>query len=107
MPDGIASSAPVSPATDAVGQAVRAVQAASPVPAAVASPAQSPSPATVRPAGQDLRINIVRDQDSGLFVYKFVNPVTGQVVNQIPDEEVLKLRAAAEYSAGRLINTRV
>jgi hypothetical protein len=68
------------------------------------APAAAPPPI---PSGQDLRLNIVHDQASGLFVYKFVDPTTGRVVQQLPDEEMVKLRSAAEYAAGRLISTRV
>lgn len=77
------------------------------LPAAVVAPtpvtAEAPSPSSQ----PDLRLNIVHDQASGLFVYKFVDPTTGRVVQQLPDEEIVKLRSAAEYAAGRLINTRV
>jgi hypothetical protein len=72
---------------------------------AVAAPAASAPPQPS--AGPDLRLNIVHDQASGLFVYKFVDPTTGNVVHQFPDEALIKLRTAAEYAAGRLISTRV
>ena len=74
----------------------------------VARAASAPASALVPPTSTslDLRLNIVRDHDSGLFVYKFIDPTTGQVVRQLPDEEIVKLRAAAEYAAGRLISTR-
>ncbi len=70
---------------------------------AVAAPVSGATP----PASTslDLRLNIVRDQESGQFVYKFVDPTNGHVVRQLPDEEIVKLRAAAEYAAGRLIST--
>lgn len=73
-----------------------------------ARPAAAPATALVPPTSTslDLRLNIVRDHDSGLFVYKFIDPTTGQVVRQLPDEEIIKLRAAAEYAAGRLVSTR-
>jgi hypothetical protein len=75
--------------------------------ARLAAPAATAAPAAAPPADPDLRLNIVHDEASGLFVYKFVDPTTGHVVQQIPDEEVVKLRAAAAYAAGRLISTRV
>ncbi|THD79953.1 MAG: hypothetical protein E7812_08535 [Phenylobacterium sp.] len=77
-------------------------------PAAVATPAPAPAPAAVAapPVSPDLRLNIDQDPASGTFVYKFVNPTTGQVIQQIPSEDLLKLRAAAEYAAGRVINTK-
>jgi uncharacterized FlaG/YvyC family protein len=70
--------------------------------------AAAPAAATPPPAsGPDLRLNIEHDEASGLFVYKFVDPTTGHVVQQFPDAEVVKLRTAAAYAAGRLISTRV
>ena len=82
---------------------VETVRAAAPA----ANPAPAPAPAPAPPADPDLRLNIVHDQASGLFVYKFVDPTTGHVVQQFPDAEIVKLKAAAEYAAGRLISTRV
>ena len=49
----------------------------------------------------------MQDQPSGLFVYKFVDPTTGKVVLQLPNEAIEKLREAAAYSAGKLISTKV
>ena len=54
----------------------------------------------------DLRLVIEEDQGSGSFVYKTVDRVTGEVVQQLPRAEVLKLRAAAAYVAGQVIRTR-
>lgn len=93
MPSGIVSSGG-SVRSDPGVDAARAVAPASP---------PTPQP----PGGADLRLNIVRDAASGLFVYKFIDPTDGRVVQQLPDEEMVKLRAAAEYAAGRLISTRV
>ncbi|MDB5475551.1 MAG: flaG [Phenylobacterium sp.] len=89
MPSGVVSNV-VTVRSDPGPEPVRAVAAPSPPP----------------PSSPDLRLNIVQDQASGLFVYKFVDPTTGHVVHQFPDEEMIKLRTAAEYAAGRLISTR-
>jgi hypothetical protein len=90
---------------------VRSDPVVEPVRPLVAPVGVGPAPAAAMPPAasndQDLRLNIVHDQASGLFVYKFVDPTTGRVVQQLPDEEMVKLRSAAEYAAGRLINTRV
>ena len=100
MPDGIHSSG-AAPRSDPAAELAR-------LPAVPAS-AQPPSPApVVQPVApiQGLRLNIERDQASGQFVYKFVDPTTGRVIEQLPDEEILKLRASAEYSAGRVLDTK-
>lgn len=74
---------------------------------AAAPPAPAPAAAPAPPTGPDLRLNIVHDNASGLFIYKFVDATTGTVVQQFPDEEMVKLRTAAEYSAGKLFSSRV
>lgn len=53
----------------------------------------------------DLRLVIEEDQGSGSFVYKTVNRVTGEVVQQLPRAELLKLREEAAYAAGKVIKT--
>lgn len=73
-----------------------------------ATPAAAPAPEGAQPPRQpDLRLNIVHDQASGLFVYKFIDPTSGQVVRQLPDERLLELRRAAEYIAGRVVSQKV
>ena len=76
---------------------------------------QTPAPAVV-PAGDsqasdtpidvqsDLRLVIEDDKAAGSYVYKTVNPVTGQVVSQIPREQVLLLREALDYTPGSVIS---
>jgi len=96
MPNGLVSNAVIVPTSSGVGS-VRAA----------AVPASAPAPAPAPSSSSDLRLNIVHDEASGLFVYKFVDPTTGRVIQQLPDEDIVKLREAAEYSAGRLISTKV
>jgi flagellar protein FlaG len=69
-------------------------------------PAVAPPPPPQPASSPDLRLNIVHDPASGLFVYKFVDPTTGKVIQQLPNEDIVKLREAAEYSAGKLISTQ-
>jgi flagellar protein FlaG len=58
------------------------------------------------PEEVDLRLEIVEDQASGTYVYKTVNRRTGEVVQQYPREEILRLRDAAAYHAGEVIRTK-
>ncbi len=60
---------------------------------------QGPDPA-------DLRLIIEEDKTSGSYVYKTVNRVTGEVVSQLPREDVLKLRDQADYVAGAMLRTK-
>jgi flagellar protein FlaG len=77
-------------------------------------PAPVPAPATPTaaeatsnsPAPSDLRLVIEEDHAAGCFVYKTVDWRTGAVVQQLPREEMLKLREAADYTAGAVIDTR-
>jgi flagellar protein FlaG len=52
-----------------------------------------------------MRLVIEEDQASGLFVYKTINRLTGEVLQQFPRAEVLKLREEAQYAAGSVIDT--
>jgi flagellar protein FlaG len=54
----------------------------------------------------DLRLVIEEDQASGAYVYKTVNRRTGEVVQQIPREEVLRMRDDIAYLAGGVIRTK-
>lgn len=73
------------------------------------SPA-SPSPTSVtvemRNDAPDLRLVIEEDAVSGLFIYKTVDRRTGDVVQQLPREEVVRMHQAADYAPGTLIKAR-
>lgn len=73
------------------------------VAAAVVRPAPAPAaPAPKTPAAPqpNLRLVIEQDRASGSFVYKTLDSVTGEVILQLPREEVLKAIHSGEYSAG-------
>jgi len=57
------------------------------------------------PAPADLRLVIEDDQKAGCFVYKTIDWRTGEVVQQLPREELIKLREATSYAAGAVIST--
>lgn len=86
-------------------------------------PASDPSgPATARTPATDadnpvggvipvtdtpnLRLVIEEDKTSGSYIYKTVDVRTGNVVQQVPREEVLRLREAAGYQPGAVIDAR-
>lgn len=54
----------------------------------------------------DLRLIIEEDKASGSYVYKTVNRVTGEVVLQLPRDDVLRMRSSADYVAGEVIRTK-
>ena len=85
--------------------------APTPSPEPVARPAQPPAePArTAGPPPQeqaDLRLIIEHDRAAQTYVYKTVDRRTGEVVSQIPREEVLQMREVGEYQAGDVIRAK-
>ena len=43
---------------------------------------------------------------AGSFIYKTLDRVTGEVIKQLPREQVVDLMQTAEYSAGSVIDTK-
>ncbi|HEX7741841.1 MAG TPA: hypothetical protein VF442_05335 [Sphingobium sp.] len=71
-----------------------------------APPAQPREPVVATgPDPVDMRLVIEEDQASGSFVYKTINRMTGEVLQQFPRAEILKLREEAQYAAGSVIKT--
>ena len=52
------------------------------------------------------RLVIVPGSATGPFVFKTLDRLTGEVVRQLPREEVMRLRDDAGYNAGRVVDTR-
>ena len=53
------------------------------------------------------RLVIEQGPRAGSFVYKTLDRETGEIVRQLPSEEVLKLRQNDDYGSGAVINTTV
>jgi flagellar protein FlaG len=51
------------------------------------------------------RLVIEKGAGSGAYIYKTLDRVTGEVVRQLPREDVVKLRQDTGYRAGGVINT--
>jgi flagellar protein FlaG len=70
----------------------------------------APSESTAAPAAgpdlADMRLVIEEDKASGSYVYKTVNRVTGEVIQQLPRDQVLKLRDQADYVAGQVVRSK-
>jgi flagellar protein FlaG len=58
------------------------------------------------PGPADLRLIIEEDPASGSYVYKTLDNRTGEVVQQFPIEQVLRLKQEDHYSAGTIITAR-
>jgi flagellar protein FlaG len=54
----------------------------------------------------ELRLIIEEDLAAESYVYKTINSRTGEVVQQYPREEVLRMREDANYHAGGVIRTK-
>lgn len=48
---------------------------------------------------------VIEEGPSGSFIYKTLDRVTGEVVKQLPREQVVDLMQTADYSSGSVINT--
>ena len=64
-------------------------------------------PAAAVPSHGDLRLVIDKDESGLLFVYKLVDPNTGNVVVEIPRHELRKLGEAPDYRAGSVVSAEV
>ncbi|TPW03704.1 MAG: flagellar protein FlaG [bacterium] len=60
-------------------------------------------------AERQARYRLVIEQGSraGSFVYKTLDRETGEVVRQLPSEEVMEMRKREDYGVGAVINTTV
>lgn len=69
---------------------------------------QAQSSRDMAPKGQtaDLRLVIEEDKATGAFVYKTLDRRTGEVVQQLPRESVLKAMASDTYNPGQVVDTR-
>jgi flagellar protein FlaG len=54
----------------------------------------------------ELRLVIEEDLAAASYVYKTINSRTGEVVQQYPRDEVLRMREDANYQAGGVIRTK-
>jgi uncharacterized FlaG/YvyC family protein len=52
------------------------------------------------------KLEIEKDKKTGTFIYRSVDPETGEVVRQWPPEEILKLRAALRDMEGLLVDEK-
>jgi flagellar protein FlaG len=71
------------------------------------APSAAPARASLQPpveAIADFRLVIEEDPETGTFVYKTLDRRTGEVVNQFPREQVLRLRETEGYTPGIVFN---
>ena len=52
------------------------------------------------------RLVIEEGPDAGSFIYKTIDRVTGEVIRQLPREQLIELIDTPQYSAGSVIDTQ-
>lgn len=85
-----------------------------PVPAVMPAAAGSPAGGEFRgsKASEDAeraaryRLVIEEGPTAGTFIYKTLDRMTGEVVKQLPREQVVNMMRAGDYSAGSVIDTK-
>jgi flagellar protein FlaG len=88
----------------AISPSASARKAPSKTPPASASTASSSSE-TSGDAAQ--RLVIKEGAQAGVFIYTILDRATGQVLVQIPREEVVHIATRPDYTAGRVVDTKV
>lgn len=88
--------APLSPV-----ESIGALQAPS-----LARPDTPRPPKDPAPQSADLRLVIEEDEQSGAIVYKTLDRRTGEVVRQLPREEVLRLKDDPTYGPGDIVDSK-
>jgi len=53
------------------------------------------------------KLQIDQDEETGAFIYRSVNPDTGDIIEQWPPEQLLKLRASLRELEGMLVDKTV
>ncbi|GGZ39463.1 flagellar biosynthesis protein FlaG [Asticcacaulis endophyticus] len=68
---------------------------------------ESKSDSMAKPLAYQLKLVVDVDPDTGDFVYKAINRLTGQVVSQLPRKELLDMKNDANYRTGSVIKTDI
>ncbi len=53
------------------------------------------------------RLQIIRDKNTGSYIYRSVDPDTGDVLGQYPSEQIISLRGHVRDLEGMLVDTEV
>ena len=91
--------------TDNVARSVSVPQP-TPIIAVAANPSASRTPRNDNNDASRFRLTIESLGDNR-FVYKVLDRVTGEVIRQLPREDVEKLHSDPTYRGGRLVDTAV
>jgi flagellar protein FlaG len=71
-------------------------------------PERKPAKTIGKPAADaDQRLVIREGTEDGLFVYTILDRASGQVMMQIPREDLAQFAARPDYEAGQVVDTKV
>ena len=71
-------------------------------------PERKPAKAIGKPAADaDQRLVIREGTEDGLFIYTILDRASGQVMMQIPREDLAELASLPDYEAGQVVDTKV
>lgn len=56
--------------------------------------------------GDNSRLQIDLDKDAGVFIYKSVNPETGEVISQFPSDDVVRALTQFRDAEGLVVDKR-
>ena len=92
--------------TKAVAQATSPtlITTGQPPAATVAKSYAQSQPQTQVEAAEDFRLIIERDDATGAYVYTTIDRRTGEVVQRLPREDVLKMGSDVQYALGQVIS---
>lgn len=86
------------PPPDPAGQASPLLQGSS-------QGGNAPQVKTLVQTAPDLRLVIEEDPVSGSYIYKTLDRRTGEVVQQLPREDVLRLKDTPVYAPGQVVDS--
>ena len=52
------------------------------------------------------RLTIEKDEETGGWIYKALDPITGDVINQFPREQLVHMKNSPSYQPGDVIKTQ-
>ena len=71
-------------------------------------PERKPAKTIGKPAADaDQRLVIREGTEDGLFVYTILDRASGQVMMQIPREDLAQFAARPDYEAGQVVDTKI
>lgn len=70
------------------------------------SPGSAEAPPQRPASGSDLRLVIERDGEGAYYVYKLIDRITGELVAELPRDQVASLAAEESYAAGAVVCTK-